>query len=252
VRDVLGDAQTVLVLGGGSDIGMAIARALVGRGTVSVVLAARDPGALSGAVADLEDRGARKVVAIPFDADDVAAHADVIERAVNEVGDLDVVILAFGVLGAESVGDDPMAAARLLQTNTVGATSALLTVANRLTAQGHGDIVVLSSVAGERVRRSNFVYGASKAGIDGLAQGLGDSLVGSGVRVLIVRPGFVHSKMTTGLKPAPMSTTPEAVAQAVVAGLRRNARVVWVPAQLRLVMAVLRHLPSAVFRRLPL
>jgi decaprenylphospho-beta-D-erythro-pentofuranosid-2-ulose 2-reductase len=109
---------------------------------------------------------------------------------------------------------------------------------------------VLSSVAGERARRSNFVYGSSKAGLDVFAQGLGDSLQGSGVHVVIVRPGFVRTKMTAGLPDAPMATTPEAVADAVVKALRTGREIVWVPGQMRVVMSGLRHLPRPVFRRL--
>src|SRR4029450_11965014 len=97
-----------------------------------------------------------------------------------------------------------------------------------LRAQGHGTIVVLSSVAGERARRSNFVYGSTKAGLDAFFQGLGDSLVGTGASVMIVRPGFVHTKMTEGLDPAPLATTPEAVAEAIVRGLERGAQRGWV------------------------
>jgi len=122
----------------------------------------------------------------------------------------------------------------------------------RLRAQGHGTIVLLSSVAGERVRKANFVYGSSKAGADGFYQGLGDKLAGSGVHVLIVRPGFVHSQMTAGMDPAPMSTTPDAVATAVVAGIARDREIVWVPGPLRAFMSALRHLPRPVFRRLPM
>jgi decaprenylphospho-beta-D-erythro-pentofuranosid-2-ulose 2-reductase len=118
--------------------------------------------------------------------------------------------------------------------------------------QGHGTIVLLSSVAGERVRKSNYVYGSSKAGIVGFAQGLGDSLAGTGVRVMVVRPGFVKTKMTAGLDPVPLSTTPEAVADAIVKGLARGSDTVWAPAPLRGVMAALRHVPRAIFRRLPI
>jgi decaprenylphospho-beta-D-erythro-pentofuranosid-2-ulose 2-reductase len=112
--------------------------------------------------------------------------------------------------------------------------------------------VLLSSVAGERVRRSNFVYGSSKAGIDGYYQGLAASLATSGVRVMIVRAGFVHTKMTDRLKAAPLSVTADAVADAVVRGLARGREIVWVPPAMRYVMVVLRHLPVAVFRRLRL
>jgi decaprenylphospho-beta-D-erythro-pentofuranosid-2-ulose 2-reductase len=112
-------------------------------------------------------------------------------------------------------------------------------------------IVALSTVAGERVRRSNFVYGSSKAGFDAFFQGLGDSLVGTGVRVMIVRPGFVHTKMTEGLEPAPLATTAEAVADAIVHGMERGSEVIWVPPALRFVMSGLRHVPRALFRKLP-
>ena len=118
--------------------------------------------------------------------------------------------------------------------------------------QGHGSIVMLSSVAGERVRRANPVYGGTKAGIDGFAQGLGDALVDDGVHMLIVRPGFVASSMTAGLKPAPFATTPEKVADATLKGLRAKRRIVWVPSTLRYVFSVLRHMPGPVWRRLPL
>jgi len=110
---------------------------------------------------------------------------------------------------------------------------------------------VLSSVAGERVRRANFVYGSTKAGLDGFAQGLGDALAGSGAGVLVVRPGFVATKMTAGRAPAPLATTPEAVADAVVAGIARGKETVWVPPALRWVFAAFRHLPRSVWRKIP-
>jgi decaprenylphospho-beta-D-erythro-pentofuranosid-2-ulose 2-reductase len=111
---------------------------------------------------------------------------------------------------------------------------------------------MLSSVAGERVRKANPVYGGTKAGIDGFAQGLGDALASDGVHMLVVRPGFVHSAMTAGLKAAPFATTPEGVAQATAKGLRGKRRIVWAPGILRYVFSVLRHVPGPVWRRLPL
>jgi len=204
---------------------------------------------LEPAAAELRTAGATVELA-SFDADDATGHAGVLDEVLKG-GDIDMALLAFGVLGDQETAErDPAEAVSLLQTNFVGAVSVMLQLAQRMRAQGHGVIVVLSSVAGERVRKSNFVYGASKAGLDGFAQGMGDSLAGSGVRVMVVRPGFVHSKMTAGLDPAPFSTTPEAVADAIVGGLRRDADTVWVPPVLRWVMAAVRHLPRPLFRRL--
>jgi decaprenylphospho-beta-D-erythro-pentofuranosid-2-ulose 2-reductase len=145
--------------------------------------------------------------------------------------------------------DDPAAAADLATANYAGPTSTLLHVAARLKDQGHGAIVVLSSVAGERIRKSNFVYGSTKAAIDGFAQGLGDSLAGSGVHVMVVRPGFVHTSMTEGKEPPPLATSAEVVADAVAEGLAAGKHVVWVPGTFRWVMAAFRHMPRGVWRK---
>ena len=162
-------------------------------------------------------------------------------------------ILAFGQLVEQAELDaDPERAAAMVHVNYTGAVSVSLAVAAQFRRQGHGRLVVLSSVAGERVRKANFVYGSSKAGLDGFAQGLGDALAGSGASVLVVRPGFVHSKMTEGRKAAPLATTPSAVGEATVKALRRGRRTVWVPATLRPMFSVFRHLPGPVWRRLPL
>jgi decaprenylphospho-beta-D-erythro-pentofuranosid-2-ulose 2-reductase len=132
----------------------------------------------------------------------------------------------------------------------VGGVSVGLAATRQLRRQGHGDLVVLSSVAGLRVRQSNLVYGSSKAGLDGFVQGLGDALAGSGVHVLIVRPGWVQSRMTLRPRPAPLDTTPSAVA-ATEAALINRKDVVWVPALLRPMFAILRLLPPQLWRRVP-
>ena len=242
MKDALGNVQSILVLGGTSEIGLAITAALAGPRSAKVVLAGRDPSGLEAAVTQVRDAGADDVFTLPFDACDTESHEAVIDKTVGLVGDLDVIVLAFGLLD-----DDPV---RLAQTNYVGGVSASLAAARRLKEQGHGTLIVLSSVAGERVRKSNFIYGSTKAGLDGFAHGLGDSLVGSGARVLIVRPGFVRTRMTAGMAPAPMSVSADDVATAVASALRRGQEIVWVPAQLRLVMMAVRHLPRFVFRRL--
>ena len=251
MKDAFGDGQRVLVLGGTSDIAQAIVRRLVARRTRRVVLACRRPDAAEGFAAELRAAGA-EVDVVAFEADDVPAQPAVMHAAWATLGDVDAVVLAFAVLGSQGAFDaDPAAAAAAVHTNMTASVSAGLLVADRLRRQGHGTLVVLSSVAGERVRKANFVYGATKAGLDGFAQGLNDALVGSGANVLVVRPGFVHSKMTDGMKAAPFATTPDAVAEVVVKGLARGAHTVWAPPVLRPVFAVLRHLPRPLWRRVP-
>jgi decaprenylphospho-beta-D-erythro-pentofuranosid-2-ulose 2-reductase len=252
MRDALGSVQSVLVLGATSDIAAATVRALVGRRARRVLLAARNPDQALALAEELRVLGADADV-IAFDARATAAHEELARAAFDRLGDIDVVLVAFGTLGADvGLASDPAAIAAVLETNFVGAASAIVPIARRMVDQGHGTIVVLSSVAGERARKSNFVYGASKAGLDAFSQGLGDALAATGVTVMVVRPGFVHTKMTAGLRPAPLSTTPEAVAAAIVDGLARRSEIVWTPRALRVVMSLLRHLPRALFRRLPM
>ncbi|HVM21530.1 MAG TPA: decaprenylphospho-beta-D-erythro-pentofuranosid-2-ulose 2-reductase [Egibacteraceae bacterium] len=252
MRDAVGNVQSILVLGGTSDLGLAIAQTMAAARGATVVLAGRDQGRLDAAAQQLRDAGTVAVETAVFDADDVDSHGRFCDEVFAD-RDFDVVVLAVGVLGDQETSErDHRHAAGVLHTNFVGCASVALCVAGHLRRQGHGTLVVLSSIAGERVRRANFVYGASKAGLDGFAQGLGDSLQGTGARVMIVRPGFVHTSMTAGRPVPPFSTTAEVVAGAVDAAFRKQAEVVWVPGILRLVMSVLRHLPRAVFRRLPL
>jgi decaprenylphospho-beta-D-erythro-pentofuranosid-2-ulose 2-reductase len=250
MKNALGDPQSLLVLGGSSEIAMSTARLLVARRTRTVYLAGRPSPALDSSAAELRALGA-EVTVLDFDAADTDSHAEVLGKAFTD-GDIDVVLLAFGVLGDQAKDErDPVAAAQVAQVNYVGAVSSSLVCAQHLRTQGHGALVVLSSVAGERARSANYIYGSTKAGLDAFAQGLGDSLQGSGVHVMVVRPGFVHTRMTEGLKPAPLATTPDAVAAVVLDGLKRNAHTVWAPGALRFVMSGLRHLPRPVFRRLP-
>ena len=251
MKDAFGAPQSLLLLGGTSDIGMATARALVAGRTRTVVLAGRRPEALEGPADELRALGARRVEVVAFDADNIASHAAFADRAFADFGDIDVTLLAFGVLGDQrQAEDDPEEAVALLRTNLVGAVSIGLHAARYLRQQGHGTLVALSSVAGLRARRSNFVYGSSKAGFDAFFQGLGDSLVGSGAKVLVVRPGFVHTKMTAGLAAPPLSTTPDKVADVIVEAIATGAEEAWAPAQLRLVMAGVRLLPRPLFRKL--
>jgi decaprenylphospho-beta-D-erythro-pentofuranosid-2-ulose 2-reductase len=252
MQDGLGAVQSVLVLGGTSEIAGEILRRLVEQRTRRVILAGRDLDRLEAVADDLRAAGATSVECVTFDAADTARHEAQVEEWFRG-GDVDVVLAAFGILGDQADAEQHAAAAvDVARVNYVGAVSVLTPVAEQLRAQGHGTLVVLSSVAGERARRSNYVYGSSKAALDAFAQGLGDRLVGTGVRVMIVRPGFVHTKMTAGATPPPLATTPGVVADAVIEGLAAGRAIVWVPSTLRPVMTVLRHLPRPVFRRLPI
>lgn len=245
-------SETVLVLGGRSEIGLAVARRLVGQGARRVVLAARRSADLDTEEAMLRRAGAGVVQRVEFDADDVTSHGAVLDQVSARYGPLAVVVVAFGILGEQSRAErDAAHALAVVHTDYVAHVSILTHLANLLREQGHGRLVVFSSVAGIRVRRANYVYGSAKAGLDGFASGLADALTGSGVQLLLVRPGFVIGRMTSGMRPAPLSSTPDQVAAATVAALRRGRTVVWVPGALRALFVVLRLLPRPLWRRLP-
>jgi decaprenylphospho-beta-D-erythro-pentofuranosid-2-ulose 2-reductase len=250
MMDALGTPQSVLVLGGTSEIALNIVAALPRNRLTRVVLAGRPSPALDEAVTKVRSIGVADVSAAAFDALDVDAHGAAID-AIFDAGDIDVVILAFGVLGDQAQSEaDPSAAVTVASTNYTGAVSASLHVARRLRMQGQGWLVVISSVAGDRARRSNFVYGSTKAGLDAFAQGLGDAMHGTGAHVLIVRPGFVRTRMTAGMTEAPMTIDPQDVGRATVAALRAGRSVVYAPGQLRYVMGVLKALPRPIFRKI--
>jgi decaprenylphospho-beta-D-erythro-pentofuranosid-2-ulose 2-reductase len=251
VIDALGTPQSLLLLGGTSDIALAVARRYAQRGPLRVVLAARPSARRDSAVAELTELGCT-VEALDLDARAPATHAGVVGAAAAG-GDLDVTVVAYGILGDnEQAWTDVEAAVELAEVNYVGPVASGVALAQQLRKQGHGVVVALSSVAGERARRSNFVYGSTKAGFDAFFTGLGDAVREHGGRVVVVRPGFVRSRMTEGLDPAPLSVTPEQVAAAVVDAVTSGAEQVWVPRTMRAVMSGLRHLPRPVFRRLPI
>jgi len=244
-------ARRVMLVGGTSEIGLAIVRRLAEERPVRPILLGRDRPGLVGALGSLNRVGCEGGEVADLDADDLASHPDAIARAFERAGPVDLVVIAVGVLGAQAGLDaNRDEALEVMRVNFLGAGSVLLEVMRRLRDQRRGTVVVLSSVAGERPRASNAIYGAAKAGLDALAQGLADASAGTGVRVIVVRPGFVATRMTAGLEPAPMATTPDAVAKATVRALSGRAHTVWAPGRLRFVFAVLRHLPRSLFRRL--
>ena len=246
------DTGPVLLLGGRSEIGLAVAERLVARGCATVVLAARRAADLDEEEQTLRRAGATTVGRVEFDADDLGRHDAVLSEVEDRYGVPVTVVVAFGVLGSQATAErDPTAAVAVVHTDYVAHVHVLTLLADRLRRAGRGTLVVFSSVAGVRVRRANYVYGSAKAGLDGFASGLADALAGSGVRLVLVRPGFVIGRMTAGMAPAPFSSTPERVADAVVAALAAGRDTVWVPRVLRPVFAGMRLLPRAVWRRLP-
>lgn len=248
--DAVGSPQSVLLLGGTSEIALAVAEHYAAARPLRIVLAARPSRRRDEAAAKLGTTFAT-VSTVDFEAKDVASHPAVLDKIFAD-GDIDLTIVAFGLLGdAEEVWQNHEKAVELAQVNYTGAVSVGVALAERLRRQGHGAIVALSSVAGERVRRANFVYGSTKAGLDGFYLGLGEALRPYGINVTVVRPGFVHTRMTAGLKSAPLSLTPQQVADVIVAAVRKRKELVWAPAPLRVLMSVLRHIPRPIFRRLP-
>jgi decaprenylphospho-beta-D-erythro-pentofuranosid-2-ulose 2-reductase len=243
--------RRVLVLGGTSEIALAIVAELQRQAPREVALLGRDPEALARVAAQLREQGCERVVTAELDALDTDGHERAIAAAWEELGGVDVVIVAVGLLGERgTLLEDIPVALEVLRVNLLGTGSLTLRAAQRLREQGSGTLVVLSSVAAQRPRPTNVAYGASKAGLDALAQGLGVVLAPDGVRVVVVRPGFVHTRMTRGLPVPPLASTPQAVARRVVDGLDGRAAIVWAPRIMRLAMGVIRLLPRSLFRRI--
>ncbi|KUI04078.1 SDR family NAD(P)-dependent oxidoreductase [Mycobacterium sp. IS-3022] len=240
----------VVVFGGRSEIGIEVATRLAPRSTV--LLAARRAHDLEAQAAAVRAAGAAAVHVCEFDADDLPSHGPVVDAIVAEHGPIDTAVLAFGILGDQALAEkDAAHAAAILHTDFVAQASLLTVLAAAMREAGSGSIVTFSSIAGVRVRRANYVYGSAKAGLDGFCRGLADALHGSGVHLLLVRPGFVIGRMTAGMSPAPLSSTPAQVADATVRALRRRRGVVWVPAPLSLLAFAFHITPRFVWRRMP-
>ena len=244
--------RTALVLGGGSDIAMATVRALAGRSLAKAMLAVRSPERLEEQLAAAPLPASLEYTVDAWDASELESHEYLLARAASVLGTVDLVLCAVGSLGHGSgLASSPGEARSLIDANFTGPATAVLAAAHFLQKQGSGTIVVLSSVAGLRARKSNFLYGSAKAGLDSFTSGLADALHGTGVRVVLVRPGFVHSKMTTGLAPAPFAAAPDDVAAAILAAVAAGrSRTVHVPRLLGPLFAGLRATPRPLWRRI--
>ncbi|HUH67482.1 MAG TPA: decaprenylphospho-beta-D-erythro-pentofuranosid-2-ulose 2-reductase [Mycobacterium sp.] len=253
VLDAVGNPQTILLLGGTSEIGLAICERYLQNAHARIVLAAMpdDPGR-DDAVAQMKAAGARSVELIDFEATDTESHPKVIDQAWAN-GDVDVAIVAFGVLGdAEELWQNQRKAVQIAEINYTAAVSVGVLLGEKMRAQGFGQVIAMSTVAGERVRRSNFVYGSTKAGLDGFYLGLSEALREYGVRVLVIRPGQVRTRMSAHIKEAPLTVDKEYVANLAVTAAAKGKELVWAPAAFRYVMMVLRHIPRSIFRKLPI
>jgi decaprenylphospho-beta-D-erythro-pentofuranosid-2-ulose 2-reductase len=253
VLDAVGNPQTILLLGGTSEIGLAICERYLRNASARIVLAAmpQDPGR-DDAVAQLKAAGARSVELIDFDALESDTHPKVIDECFS-AGDVDVAIVAFGLLGdAEELWQDQRKAVQIAEINYTAAVSVGVLLGEKMRAQGFGQIIAMSTVAGERVRRSNFVYGSTKAGLDGFYLGLSEALREYGVHVLVIRPGQVRTRMSAHVKEAPLTVDKEYVANLAVTASAKGKELVWAPGAFRYVMMVLRHIPRGIFRKLPI
>jgi decaprenylphospho-beta-D-erythro-pentofuranosid-2-ulose 2-reductase len=240
-------ASPVVILGARSDIGRAIARLYAFRGH-RVILGAR--GDLDTDRRDLELRTGASVRTVAFDVTD--GNPDAFFAALGESPG--TVIMVAGLLGeqARSAAEDHMAAT-VLETNFTGPARYLLAAARAMTGTANGCIIGISSVAGDRGRGSNFIYGSAKAGLSALLSGLRNAHARSGLHVMTVKPGFVATRMTAGMKlPPPLTASPEQVASAILRGQDRRADVIYVRGRWRLIMAVIRAIPEGVFKRLSL
>jgi decaprenylphospho-beta-D-erythro-pentofuranosid-2-ulose 2-reductase len=253
VLDAVGNPQTILLLGGTSEIGLAICERYLQNAHARILLAAMpsDPGR-DDAVAQMKAAGARSVELLDFEATQPDSHPKMIEAAFAD-GDVDVAIVAFGILGdAEELWQNQHKAVLAAEINYTAAVSVGVLLGEKMRAQGFGQIIAMSSAAGERVRRSNFVYGSTKAGLDGFYLGLGEALREYGVRVLVIRPGQVRTRMSAHVKEAPLTVDKEYVANLAVTASAKGKELVWAPGAFKYVMMVLRHIPRPIFRKLPI
>lgn len=244
------DNRLVVVFGGRSEIGVELATRLADGATV--VLAARGADRLADEVSAVTAAGAAAVHVREFDADALDSHAPLVDSIVADFGPIATAVVAFGILGDQARAEaDPAHAAAIVHTDYTAQVSLLTVLAATMRAAGSGAMVVFSSVAGARPRRANYVYGSAKSGLDAFARGLTDALHGSGVRLLLVRPGFVIGRMTEGMSPAPLSSTPTQVADAVAGALAKGRTEIWVPRSLGVLVLALKLVPRAMWRRLP-
>lgn len=243
----------ILIIGATSAIAKATARRWARDGH-ELYLVGRDRDHLQEIAGDLKVRGARSVQTATLDVNDFARHAHVIDTAIGALGALDVALIAHGTLGDQKACEqDFQAALQELNTNAISVISLLTHLSNRFEAQKQGSLVVIGSVAGDRGRQSNYVYGTAKSAVATFMQGLRNRLHKSGVQVLTIKPGFVDTPMTAAFdKKGPLWCSPDVIAQAILRGIAKQRDVVYAPWFWWGVMAIIRSVPERIFKRLSL
>jgi len=251
MENAFGQPQNVVVLGGSSDIARAIVRRLTAQRARTVVLAGRDQGLLDAAAAEARGNGATTTATVIFDALEPLGAGATVAACAEAVGaPVDLVIMAVGLLADQARDEtDPEAAARVAIVNYAWPVAALTAARNLVVSQGTGRILVISSLGAVRVRRSAYLYGSAKAGLDRMSEAMAESLVGTGASLQILRPGFVKTKMTAGLEEQRFALSADEVADEAVKGLAGNKLVITAPRSMRPVFGVLRALPGPLWRK---
>lgn len=242
--------KNILIVGGTSAIATACARRWAAQGA-SFFLVARSAERLQQVADDLRARGAKGAVCHELDVNNVDQHAAMLARCEAEFGTIDIVLVAPGTLPDQAQCQaDPAVAMREFNTNVTSLIGLLTPIANLVEAQRHGTIAVISSVAGDRGRPSNYLYGSAKAALSAFCEGLNARLFKAGAHVVTIKPGFVATPMTAGLPlPGPLVATPDKVAADITRAIEKNSDVIYTPWFWSLIMLIIRSVPKFVFKR---
>jgi decaprenylphospho-beta-D-erythro-pentofuranosid-2-ulose 2-reductase len=242
--------RNVLALGAASAIAEATLRLFAERGA-SFFLVARNAEKLAAVRDDLLTRGAAAVTVAVADLDDTAGHPALLAKAVSTLGRIDLALLAHGVLGDQAAAErDYSAAEAVLRTNFLSAVSLVTWLANYFEAERRGVLAVISSVAGDRGRKSNYVYGASKGGLNVFLDGVRNRIDRAGVHVLTIKPGFVATPMTAHVPHNALFVQPAQVARHILRATEKRTDVAYVPPFWALIMLVVRSVPRRIFKKM--
>lgn len=240
--------QSVALIGATSEIGQSILKALPHDNLETCFMVARDPKRAAASLAEILP-SRTKLVKISFQAEKTQSHQGIVDQLFAE-GDLDIAIIAAGVLGADPEFSEATNALDVMNVNYVASAHLMLLIAERMKAQGHGQIEIISSFAQTRPRIDNFIYGSSKAGLDFMARGLNERLNGTGVSICILRPGFVRTRMTRLMPEAPFTVNSDVVGKLAVKLLKNGESVGYAPSVLKYVALIFQLLPTKIFRRI--